>query len=184
MRFAEKAAEMFPGLVMGKVALHAQAQTPVLPSANGPSAADDDVENRPMFQARDLVDLEYAKRKGDAKRAAKRGTQNAASTASPAAIEARITRDPALVQLLMHAAPAAPMEPAPPTEPSNFLDEKQLCSRVDDLASHRNEVAPERGGSTVRTRGPFDPVSPRRSRSLAGLPDGQCSQDPEVRRGS
>ncbi len=102
MPFAEKAAEMFPGLVMGKVAQNTQAQTPVLPSANGPSAADDDLANRPMFEARDLVDLEYAKRKGDAKRAAKRGTQNAAaSPASVAPLPARIMSDPALVQLLM-----------------------------------------------------------------------------------
>ena len=56
--------------------------------------------NRPRFEARDLVDLQYAKRKGDAKRAAKLRSQSAG--AGPvAALQARIMSDPALVQHLM-----------------------------------------------------------------------------------
>ncbi len=101
MPFAEKAAEMFPGLVMGKVMPHTQAQGTALPSANAPSTPDDDLANRPTFEARDFVDLAYAKRKGDAKRAAKQRSENGSAPAPALPLQARIMSDPALVQLLM-----------------------------------------------------------------------------------
>ncbi len=99
MPFAEKVAEIVPGLVMGKVmqANNGQGVTKALAPADSPHV-DGDLANRPGFELRDDVDLGYAKRKGDAKRAA-REQQEARATAM-ASMQARIMADPAVVQHL------------------------------------------------------------------------------------
>ena len=99
--FAEKAAEIVPAFVMGKAT---QARTP---ASSGTKARvntdagqndDADLANRPNWEARDLVDLQYAYRKAQAKRAARDQPANSDALAS---LQSRIVSDPALVQHLL-----------------------------------------------------------------------------------
>lgn len=98
MPFAAKLAEMMPGVVMGKLASSSKPNAKALAPSNegGP---DKDLANRPNWEARDFVDLHYANRKAEAKRAVKENTATRASAI--AAMQARIVADPALVQHLV-----------------------------------------------------------------------------------
>lgn len=90
--FAQKAADMMPGLVMGKVA-----SSKALVAGDGAASTENvGLADRPRFELRDLVDLQYAKRKGDAKRATKQSQAERAD--AMASLQARIMTDPALVQ--------------------------------------------------------------------------------------
>ena len=99
MPFVQKAAEVLPGLVMGKVMPTANGQggTKALASATAAPNVDEDLANRP-FEIRDVVDIAYAKRKGDAKRAAKE--QQTSRAAAMDSVQARIMADPAVMQHL------------------------------------------------------------------------------------
>ena len=102
MPFAQKAADMMPGLVMGKVmagAGPADART-LVSGDESASSRDAGLAERPRFELRDLVDLQYAKRKGDAKRAAREPAERTRAEMM-AALQARIMADPALVQHLI-----------------------------------------------------------------------------------
>lgn len=101
MPLVEKAVEIVPALIMSKAA---QGRSTAQNDSNdhgGRRAKHDDAElaNRPNWEARDLVDFQYAARKGQAKRAARE--QPSTSNTSMAALQARIVADPALVQHLV-----------------------------------------------------------------------------------
>ena len=103
MPFAQKAAEMMPGLVMGKVmaggAVPADAKA--LAAGDRPAASEDvGLADRPRFELRDLVDFQYSKRKGDAKRAAKQPSERGREEAM-ASLQTRVVADPALLQHLI-----------------------------------------------------------------------------------
>ncbi len=83
---APKVAEMFPGLVVGM-----NAPSPVNAEAVEVSAESSDLASRP-FEARELVDLQYARKKGQAKRAVSR---------QPAPLKTRVMEDPKLMQQIM-----------------------------------------------------------------------------------
>ncbi len=103
MPFAQKAADMMPGLVMGKVMVGAAvpADAKALASGDATMSSDDaGLADRPRFELRDLVDLQYAKQKGDAKRAAKQPSEQP-HAAAMASLQAKIIADPALVQQLI-----------------------------------------------------------------------------------
>ena len=90
---AEKVADVVPNLAPGLFGGASANGTPadsVNTAASAPTAAEDDIANRP-FEARELVDLEYAHRKGEAKRAASR--KRAAKSVT---LQARIMKDPQL----------------------------------------------------------------------------------------
>lgn len=97
MPLAEKAAEIVPVLMMAKAAQgRATAQNDQ--TARLPAKSDDaDLANRPDWELRDL-DLRYASRKGQAKRAARE--QSSTADTAMAELQARIVADPALVQQL------------------------------------------------------------------------------------
>jgi len=100
MPFAQKVAEIVPGLVMGKVMQtnNGQGAAKALAPATESPHVDDDLANRPGFELRDFLDLGYAKRKGDAKRAAKE--QQTIRASAMTSMQARIMADPAVVQHL------------------------------------------------------------------------------------
>lgn len=97
---APRAADMFPGLVAGINTMAAKVGSNIVGKANGAaiastaSSASDDLASR-GFEVRDLVDLGYAHRKGEAKRAA------AKQRASRESLQARVLKDPHLVQQLV-----------------------------------------------------------------------------------
>lgn len=94
---APKAADMFPGLVAGINTMAAKVGSNIAGKANGAataSTASDDLASR-GFEVRDLVDLGYAHRKGEAKRAAEK------QRASRESLQARVLKDPHLVQQLV-----------------------------------------------------------------------------------
>ncbi len=101
MPIAQKAAELMPGFVMGKVMKRGgdPAGAKVL-GAGGDSSepADAELAGR-SFELRDLVDLAYAKRKGDAKRA--NAQQQGSRADAMAKLQARIMADPVLVEHLL-----------------------------------------------------------------------------------
>lgn len=104
MPLAQEAAKLVPALVAGKMMGGAAAATPpaaLAAPSEAPAAreGEEDLANRPNWEARDLYDLGYACRKGEAKRAAKEQASGRAATM--AAMQARIMGDPALVQKLM-----------------------------------------------------------------------------------
>jgi len=98
MPLAEKAAEIVPALMMAKAAQgRATAQNDQ--TAPRPAKSDDaDLASRPDWELRDL-DLRYASRKGQAKRAAREQSSTAGN--ATAELQARIMADPALVQQLL-----------------------------------------------------------------------------------
>ncbi|MEJ7598461.1 MAG: hypothetical protein WKG01_11170 [Kofleriaceae bacterium] len=101
MPLAEKFAEIIPGLVVGRAMQTnpGQGGSKALAPAPDSQHVDDDLATRPGFELRDMVDLGYAKRKGDAKRAAKQ--QQVVRADAAASIQARIMADPAvMIQLL------------------------------------------------------------------------------------
>jgi hypothetical protein len=92
--FAQKAAEIVPAFVMGKAA---QKGTAV--KSNVTKNDDADLASRPNWELRDLVDLQYASQKAQAKRAARE--QQTDPGAAMTALQARIMSDPTLMQHLL-----------------------------------------------------------------------------------
>jgi hypothetical protein len=97
MPLAEKAAEIVPALVAGK--MMGGSATQATTAASTEAESDEDLASRPSWEARDLIDLRYASRKAQAKRAAKE--RAAGGTTSMQAMQKRIMDDPALLQQLM-----------------------------------------------------------------------------------
>lgn len=93
---AGKVADMVPaGLFgMGTAAASTAAAGSVETSNPAASSSDEDIANRP-FEAREIIDLQYAKRKGDAKRAAGQQSQRNAQ------LQARVVKDPQVVRQIM-----------------------------------------------------------------------------------
>jgi hypothetical protein len=102
MPLANEAAKIVPALVAGKMMGGAASQPTVAASAGAPPAvvpdSDEDLANRPSWEARDLYDLRYAGRKAEAKRAAK---EKAGGAPSMKALQDRIMADTALLPKLM-----------------------------------------------------------------------------------
>ncbi|MEO8551173.1 MAG: hypothetical protein ABI678_14420 [Kofleriaceae bacterium] len=98
MPLAQKAAEIVPGLVIGNVAQRSTRHTET--SEAGAMHDDAELANRPKWEARDLVDLKYAARKGEAKRAARDRPSSSATGIGIGALQARVMADPALVEHL------------------------------------------------------------------------------------
>lgn len=105
MPLAQEAAKIVPALVAGKMmggaaspptvaASTAEAPTTVVPDS------DEDLANRPSWEARDLYDLRYAGRKAEAKRAAKE-KEKAGGAPSTKALQERIMADTALLPKLI-----------------------------------------------------------------------------------
>lgn len=91
---APQVAEMFPGFVMGVNNFAAKAGSALRSKINSksPTASNDDIASRP-FEMRELVDLGYAHRKGEAQRAATQESAEAGET-----LQARLMRDAQLRQ--------------------------------------------------------------------------------------
>lgn len=103
MPLAQEAAKIVPALVAGKMMGGAASQPPVAaPTAGEPAAvvpdSDEDLANRPSWEARDLYDLRYAGRKAEAKRAAK---EKVGGEPSMKALQDRIMADTALLPKLI-----------------------------------------------------------------------------------
>jgi hypothetical protein len=103
MPFAEKAAEMAPAFVMGKVASaratgqnHAQAK-----SSDRRDPSDAELASRPNWELRDLIDFGYASRKAKAKRDVRDQPPRSDTSTSTASLQARIAADPALMPHLL-----------------------------------------------------------------------------------
>ena len=96
MPFAEKAAEVVPALVMGKVMQRSANDS------NAPAEADTDADlaSKPRWEPRDLIDLKYAAAKAKARKAAKQAGDAAASTSKPS-LQARVMADPTLMAHFM-----------------------------------------------------------------------------------
>jgi len=99
MPLAEKAAEIVPALVMGKVMQRSanDQNTPQEPGA----AVDTDLASKPNWEARDLVDLNYAAAKASAKKAAKQAAEGNAGAPPRPSLEARVMADPKLMAQLI-----------------------------------------------------------------------------------
>jgi hypothetical protein len=103
MPLAQEAAKIVPALVAGKM-IGGAASEPAVPAstAGAPAAvvrdSDEDLANRPSWEARDLYDLRYAGRKAEAKRAAK---EKVGGAPSMKALQDRIMADTALLPKLM-----------------------------------------------------------------------------------
>lgn len=101
MPIAQKAAELMPGFVMGKVMKRGSdpiGAKALVAAGDSSQPADAELAGRP-FELRDLVDLAYAKRKGDAKRVKAQQQGNRAE--AMASLQARIMADPVLVEHLL-----------------------------------------------------------------------------------
>jgi hypothetical protein len=103
MPLAQEAAKIVPALVAGKMMGGAASEPAVAPTTAGTAAAvapdsDEDLANRPNWEARDLYDLRYAGRKAEAKRAAK---EKAGGAPSMKALQDRIMADTALLPKLI-----------------------------------------------------------------------------------
>ena len=90
---AEKAAEVAPAFVMGKVMQRSANDQ------NAPSEAEEDLASKPKWEPRDLVDLRYAAAKAKARKAAKQA-DTAASAAKPT-LRASVMADPKLMAQFM-----------------------------------------------------------------------------------
>jgi len=90
----EELAKAVPAMMVGKA---------MLPSATAPkvsgeaAAGEEDLASRPSWEMRDFLDLRYAARKAQAKKAAREAPPAAATLAT---LQSRITSDPALMQQL------------------------------------------------------------------------------------
>jgi hypothetical protein len=101
MPLAEKAAEIVPALVAGKMMGSATAanDTKAVSTAVEGQESEEDLASRPNWEARDLMNLNYASRKAAAKRAA--NERAGAQAAAMATMQRRIAADPAVVPHLM-----------------------------------------------------------------------------------
>lgn len=102
MPLANEAAKIVPALVAGKMMGGAASQPTDAASAGAPATvvpdSDEDLANRPNWEARDLYDLRYAGRKAEAKRAAK---EKVGGAPSMKALQDRIMADTTLLPKLM-----------------------------------------------------------------------------------
>jgi hypothetical protein len=101
MPLAQEAAKIVPALVAGRVMGNAtQAAEPkALDATPEGQESDEELASRPDWEARDLMNLNYASRKAQAKRNVKE--QAAARASAMKAMQDRIVNDPALLQQLM-----------------------------------------------------------------------------------
>jgi len=103
MPLAQEVAKIVPALVAGKM-MGGAASPPTVAASTAEAPAtvvpdsDEDLANRPSWEARDLYDLRYAGRKAEAKRAAK---AKAGSAPSMKALQERIMADTALLPKLL-----------------------------------------------------------------------------------
>lgn len=86
---AEKIADVVPNLAPGLFGGASANGTPA-DTASAPTAADDNIANRP-FEPRELIDIGYAHRKGEAKRAASQQRPE-----KRVSLQARVMKDPQL----------------------------------------------------------------------------------------
>lgn len=93
---AGKVADMVPGLVGGLAggAIAKSAEPPASAEGAETPSDDEDLAHRP-FEARELYDLKYAQRKGEAKRAASQQAEQSVP------LQARVMKDPQLVRQIM-----------------------------------------------------------------------------------
>jgi hypothetical protein len=90
----QELAKAVPAMMVGKA---------MLPSATAPKVSgeaaegEEDLASRPSWEMRDFLDLQYAARKAQAKKAAREAPPAAATLAT---LQSRITNDPALMQQL------------------------------------------------------------------------------------
>ncbi|MEJ7597337.1 MAG: hypothetical protein WKG01_05455 [Kofleriaceae bacterium] len=100
MPLVKKAVEIVPGLVLGKVmgGGAASSEMKALAMQTPPMSEESDLAHR-GFELRDLVDFQYAKSKGDARRAA--NGEHGGQARGFASLQARIMADPLLVQHLL-----------------------------------------------------------------------------------
>ena len=95
MPFAEKAAELVPALVMGKVMPRSANDQAARPQQGAP--ADADLVSKPNWEFRDFIDLNYAAAKAKAKKAAKQAADAGAAAPSKPSLQARVMADPKLM---------------------------------------------------------------------------------------
>ena len=95
--FAQKAAEVVPSLVMGKVMQRSANDQ----NAPGDADADVDLASKPSWEPRDLVDLKYAAAKAKAKKAAKQAADAGAAAPPKPSLQARVMADPTLMAHFM-----------------------------------------------------------------------------------
>jgi hypothetical protein len=97
MPLAEKAAEVVPALVMGKV-MQRSANDSSTPREQGDVATDTELASKPNWEFRDLVDLNYAAAKAKAKKTAKQAAEaGATASATPKpSLQSRVMADPKL----------------------------------------------------------------------------------------
>jgi hypothetical protein len=97
MPLAEKAAEIVPALVMGKV-MQRSANDHSAPREHADASTDADLSSKPNWEFRDLVDLNYAAAKAKAKKAAKLAAEAGAGATTPKpSLQARVMADPKLL---------------------------------------------------------------------------------------
>ena len=96
MPFAEKAAELVPALVMGKVTQRT-ANDQSAPREQGDASTHADLASKPNWEVRDYLDLNYAAAKAKAKKAAKQAADAGASVAPKPSLQARVMADPKLM---------------------------------------------------------------------------------------
>jgi hypothetical protein len=101
----DKFGDFVPGFLVGKGGPAASPKKSTVRNAASAQASDIDwdLANAPNWEPRDAIDLDYAYRKGKAKRAAKALEQAAAQEASAApklTLQQQLARDPALQQRL------------------------------------------------------------------------------------
>lgn len=90
----QELAKAVPAIMVGK----AMQPTATAPTLSGEVAeGEEDLASRPSWEMRDLLDLRYAARKAQAKKAAREAPPPAAALAT---LQAHITNDPALMQQL------------------------------------------------------------------------------------
>jgi hypothetical protein len=147
MPLAEKAAEVVPALVMGKV-MQRSANDQSVPREQGDVATDADLASKPNWEFRDLVDLNYAAAKAKAKKTAKAAEAGAIASATPKpSLQSRVMADPKLlgqfvtIQSLLSA-----------DEASQLLDLGQRLSEQEQerLLAEISAVSPENAAALLR----------------------------------
>jgi hypothetical protein len=96
MPFAEKAAELVPALVMGKVTQRS-ANDQNAPREQGDASTHADLVSKPNWEFRDFVDLNYAAAKAKAKKTAKQADEAGTSGPPKPSLQARVMADPTLM---------------------------------------------------------------------------------------
>ena len=140
MPFAEHAAPMLP-MLAGNVLAPKQADDATPPAA--PTTAEAELASKP-FEARELIDLNYAAEKGRAKRAAKaRATQ---PPAPPMTLQMQIASDPELYRRVM-----AVKELLLPTEVAELFQlANSPATKIASLIEMLYESTPEQAVMVIR----------------------------------